>query len=1138
MSELEKIKEQEDVMNSYNQNLVVSASAGSGKTSVMIRKIIDYILNRGLTVKDILVLTYTNFASEEMKQKLISALKEASILRQDIFEQLDDVPLADISTFDSFCQKIVKKYFYLIDVDPSFSVLDESEQTFYQNLAMKKAIETYKQKNRERYFALFNCFADNRTDKNIYEIVLSIYNFSCSVLDYEKFKQNAFALFLNDKAEKIYKEYVDFKVDGVISNLKTLLSVCQKMQLEKHCVFICNILEFAQFIKKNDDLGEIINFCLTKPFPQKPKLNDDYMDKIVYEKDILKEVVETFKTYGDENQFKKSKIFCKNIVETLFELCDEFKSKYESIKRNKNMFDFNDIERLTILVLEHEEVAKDIRSKYKQIFIDEFQDANLVQEKIISLIKDEDNLFLVGDLKQAIYGFRQSNSKIFERVIKQYKEENKTNGKSNALKLNSNFRTQKEILDFVNNIFVKIMTTKSAGLDYKGACLEPRAKFQGEDYNVELNIICDSDEEENQEINSVYSVSGDIQNLSSDRLEATLVAERITRLLGEKIYDINKKEYRQISYSDICILFRTRNKQAEFVEVFEKYGIPLVENSNLDLEQTYDVTVLINTIRVCENFNDDYSLASVMMSPLFDFTSEEMLEIRKVDKKHFYECVLNYDILPTLKEKIKNMQSTLNQFYNDYTFKGLYFALTNILNATNYLYKLTYLENGLSRQSNIQTFVNSFADSKFNFCAGEYISFLKQNTRKIKVASQASSFDCVTLTTMHASKGLEWPIVFCVSLGQDFFRSPKKPKVALNEELGVAVKYYDETNRKKYESVYFDVIKKRNFYDDFAEKLRLLYVALTRAKNKLFLVGTTNKLNYQPFKNENEIFSQRSFLNLIVKSLDEKSIEHINNIKDSNLFNNEKMRLKVVKSADFDESIKKDTIVATVQDEDQTNIAEYINAKYKYIDQTKIAQKNSVSGILKQDFEYTSQNYEPENLSLDEHLKFKATTDEGIVYHKILEMIDFNKEINIDTINSIIRSLRKDKAFADDLLNGVDKTLVQKNANKIKDIVKGCVVVKERSFVMEMPYSDIEESNINEKVIIQGVCDLIAIKDDSAVLIDYKFSSKTPQNLEKTYNKQLYLYKKAIENGLNKKVKNVYILSLKTANLFEIFPHK
>ena len=151
-------------------------------------------------------------------------------------------------------------------------------------------------------------------------------------------------------------------------------------------------------------------------------------------------------------------------------------------------------------------------------------------------------------------------------------------------------------------------------------------------------------------------------------------------------------------------------------------------------------------------------------------------------------------------------------------------------------------------------------------------------------------------------------------------------------------------------------------------------------------------------------------------------------------------------------------------------------------------------------------------------------------------MIDFNKEINIDTINNIISSLRKDKAFADDLLNGVDKTLVQKNANKIKDIVKGCVVVKERSFVMEMPYSDIEESNINEKVIIQGVCDLIAIKDDSAVLIDYKFSSKTPQNLEKTYNKQLYLYKKAIENGLNKKVKNLYIFSLKKDKSFKDFP--
>ena len=177
MSEFEKIQEQEDVINSHDQNLVVSASAGSGKTSVMIRKILDYILNYNITVKDILVLTYTNFASEEMKQRLVSALKEVAPTRQDVFTQLDDIPLADISTFDSFCQKIVKKYFYLLDIDPSFTIFSSAEEAFYQNRAMKKAIEVYKKNNEQKYFSLFNCFADNRTDKNIYDLVLTIYNF-------------------------------------------------------------------------------------------------------------------------------------------------------------------------------------------------------------------------------------------------------------------------------------------------------------------------------------------------------------------------------------------------------------------------------------------------------------------------------------------------------------------------------------------------------------------------------------------------------------------------------------------------------------------------------------------------------------------------------------------------------------------------------------------------------------------------------------------------------------------------------------------------------------------------------------------------------------------------------------------------
>ncbi len=1139
MSEFAKIKEQEDVINSHGQNLVVSASAGSGKTSVMIRKILDYILNYDITVKDILVLTYTNFASEEMKQRLVSSLKEVAPTRKDVFLQLDDIPLADISTFDSFCQKIVKKFFYLIDIDPSFSVLDSAQEAFYQNRAMKKAIEVYKKNNEQKYFSLFNCFADNRTDKNIYDLVLSIYNFSCSVLDFDDFKNTAISLFNDNKAEKIYKRYINFKLNYIIKNLNDIFSTCKEHDLVKHCEYISSLLTYAQFILNNSDYCKIIDYCMQESFPSKPRIDDEYMKKIVASKDILKDVVDAIKNYSGSQIYLNSKVFCKDIVITLLQLCDEFICQYNAIKNTKNMYDFNDIERLTIKVLEHKEVNEEIKAKYKKIFIDEFQDANLIQEKIISMIQNDDNLFLVGDLKQAIYGFRQSDSKIFEEVIKKYTKEYFTTGKSNSLKLNSNFRTQAPILNFVNNIFCVIMTNKSAGLNYKqDAQLNPKAPFLEEDYNVELNIICDKSQDDEQKVSDVYSLSADNTDiLPSEKVEATLVAEKITKLLDEKIYDINLKTYRKINYSDICVLFRTRSNQAEYVDVFEKYGIPLVENSNLDLEQTYDVKVLINAIKVCENFNDDFALSSVMLSPLFDFSTDEMLKIRECECNNFYECVQHYDILPEIKEKIKNMKKILQEFYDNYTFKGLYFALSLLVNSTNYLYKLSYLENGLSRKNNIETFINSFVNSSFNFAVGEYLSFLKQNTRKIKVTSTVSSLDCVTLTTMHASKGLEWPIVFCVSLGQDFNRSPKSTKIVLNQELGIGIKYFDEKSRTKYDTIYYDVIKQKNYDDEFAEKLRLLYVALTRAKNKLFLIGTTKKLEYSKFENENEILSQRTYLDLIVKSLDKVSISHINCGKSGNIFKNSKLRLSVIEKANAPIE-KSESITATTSNSPlDKQLANYIKEDYKNRFVTTIAQKNSVSSILREEYEYTSQNFEPQNLSIGEHLKIPATQDEGILYHKILEQLNFEQEISLQNVNDIIEKLKKAQQFDEKLLYNVNKNLLLQNAQIIKELTNGYTLLKEHSFVMEIPYSEIERSSIFYKVLVQGVCDLIAIKGDDAILIDYKFSSKSPQKLVSSYNKQLYLYKTAIERGLNKNVKNVYILSLKSATLIQISPH-
>lgn len=1140
--ELEKIEEQERVLSSYNQNLVVSASAGSGKTSVMIRKIIDLILNKNLHVKDLLVLTYTNSAANEMKQKLINAINEKAQENPKLLSEIDDIPLADISTFDSFCQKLVKKYFYVLGIDPGFNIVQGTKQVELQNKSLKNAIKAYKQKNIEAYYNLFNAYASNRTDKNIYSLILTLYNYTCSILDYNEFKQTSLSLFDGtvNKASLFLHNNFKQNLFEIKKYLDTLLVQCNQMEYKKYCRYINKLSSCAEQLLKANTFENLIECANGLDLGREVAREGDdevYKPQITALKEWLKSIITQIKKYVSPEIYKKSITFCKQIVETLFELCDLFIKEYTSIKKRQNFYDYNDIERLTICLLENEEVLSVIKANYKQIFIDEFQDANMVQEAIITYLKGEDNLFLVGDLKQAIYGFRQSNSKIFERICKQYEEENKTTGKSNSLYLNCNFRSAKNILNFINDIFSVIMTQNTANLDYKGkAKLMPKAKYEDETPSVELNILY-SEKTEKSLAKGVYSVVANKNNnlVGEQKAEAQFVAERITKLLEEQIYDINIKKFRKVNYSDICILFRTRSSQNNFIEVFNKYKIPVVENSKQDLEQTYDIKVLINLIKIAQNYKNDYALSSVMMSNLFCFDANEMLLIRNCgDYKYFYECVKNYNNNDEIQEKIKNMFDLVEKFYDVAIFDGLDKALLFILGQTKYEYKLNFESNSFTRKKNIKDYINSFAGTNYNFNISDYLNFLQNSTRQQKVVSEVLSYDAVTLTTMHASKGLEWPIVFCVSLGDNFNKMPQTSEIALNEELGVGVKYYNDETRKKYDTVFFNAITLKNKENDFGEKLRLLYVALTRAKNRLILVGQTSKLDFIKLEYAQNIKNAQSYLQLIVGALDGDDISKINNgIEKFNIKKDENYLCRVINQDKLLFLSPTNDILPEYVLDDVSSLVEYIKKPYFNNGATKIAQKNSVSSLLKQD-NYSNYNHSPESLTIDEHLKDTKKDELGLLYHKMLEILDLSKQVELSDVNYAINYIKQNHLFDVSLL---DKNLVIKNAEILRDLAKDGKQIKEHSFVMQIPYNEIVNSDISDNVLVQGICDLIILRQDKTILVDYKFSDLTEDRLINKYNKQLYLYKKAVEYAFNTHVEE-YILSLKTGNLIKIEAHK
>ncbi len=1138
----EKIQEQEDVLSSYNKNIVVSASAGSGKTSVMIRKIVDLILNKGVHVKELLVLTYTNAAASEMKQKLIDYMSEQAQNNKQLLDEMEDVSLADISTVDSFCQKIVKRYFYAIDIDPGFNIIQGSLQKQIQLKALKKALDIYKEKNSEKYFNLFDIYAKNRTDKNIINLIMKLYDYSCSILNYEGWKSKSLELFKNQQAGTIlYNKYVQI-IDSIYNKFNKFLNQSSQLEFKKYCEQLNQNLSQIELLKKAKDFADLIEVAQNielKSVPQKEDRDVGLQPKIKQTKEYLTDVLNEIKRYESKKIYLNSIEACEYTTHTIFEICDIFIKEYNKIKKQKNVYDYNDIERLTIKLFENEDILNTVKSSYKNIFIDEFQDANLVQEKIITSLKNGNNLFFVGDLKQAIYGFRQSNSKIFERICKDFDQDAKTNGNSQALYLNCNFRTTSKILLFINQIFSVIMTENTAGLNYKDkAKLVPKAKYQNEKTPcVELNILY-KDEKEERELPEVYSVlnQNNNQDVKDGVIEANFVAEKITSLLNEEIFDIKLGKYRKVKYSDIAVLFRKRTTQNDFVSALNEFNIPTQENSNKDLEQTYDVMVLINLLKIASNFNDDYSLASVMMSDIFCFDVDEMLEIRNNGNyKYFYECVKNYNKNDEITQKICKMMQILSNFTNILTFSGINKALLYVVKEQNYEYKLSNYLNGYARIKNVKDYINSFNNSNFNFSVSEYLNFLKQSTREQKVASGVVSQDVVTLTTMHASKGLEWPIVIIPNLNSNFNRAPNESEIALNEELGVGVKYYDRTLRKKHESVFYDLVKNQNKESEFSEKIRLLYVALTRAKNKLILVGTKEKLNFYKYEDERQIKSSQSYLDFIVNSFGEEDIQKILNKQSFNIYNDEQYLCNMLNGNCYitnSESKNVNIFKTNLDERNVKELEEYIREDYFNREATKKAQKNSVSKIMQEDG-YSSYNTAPKNLDIAEHLNDIDKNEIGSAYHKVLEMIDFNSSCGAYNIKEIINNLEKEQLFKKEVLNLLDVNLIQKNVELLSKMSNGNIVLKEHSFIMQLPYNEVQQSSVDDKILIQGICDLIIIKENSAVLVDYKYSDLSEQNLLNKYNKQISLYKKAIEYGLNKKVESAFILSIKKAKLLE-----
>ncbi len=1116
MSEKKKnppTEEQRAILENKKKRLIVSASAGSGKTFVVIERLKYLICEEKISVSRLLVLTFTKAAANEMKTRLFKAILEQKATPF-LLEQLDDITISDISTIDSFCEKIIKRNINKLDLDENFRILDEKESENLKFKAFNRVFDRLAVTDSENFNEIY--FSFKRNKDQIKECMFSLQDYFDSqdgtdeltnsyIENYENFL-NESLVYLNSKlkaslfkaneilksvTDDLPKAYQDFK-----DNLQSVAGISLAQDFFENC-------------KK-------INFCTLLKTPTN-KIEDKWQrEQLVRAKDALKELFEITEKFSDITEEKIENVKQGKLVKGLLQMLKEYKAEYTKMKKDCDGLDFADLEKYVKVLLNDESVLDDLQKSYDYIFIDEYQDTNSLQASIIKPIAGRGRFIAVGDPKQGIYGFRNASMEIMQKDISDFdKDEN-----SDALFLTGNFRSDDRLLSFVNTIFNKIMTLDSVGIDYeKTSTLKGKVNFKKAALPSVAVDIALEDKEEQEPLTKIYSVKEDHVNREfKHQKEVLLLAKRVEEILQSQIYDAKAEAFRQAREGDIAILFRSRSDvMEESVRYLQEKGF----NVQADIKQTLledgQVQVIVSLLKLTLNFKDDISLVSVMNSWLGGFTLEELAEIRlKYDRTlPFYEIVIKEN-----SEKINKFKKQLDEFKFLCQTLGLRKALIKLFNDKDYFLYINSLADKNTKHYHIQELLKLISAGQYDFNLAGLLNYLENIDTKSGVAVAESN--AIIITTIHATKGLEYPIVILAGCGENLGKTYNKP-YAISSKFGLGSYMFDYDDNTRSMSPIFLANKLYRKRREFVDELMIFYVALTRAQNHLFLLGSCNE---KEIAKKQDLFSCASYFDLFFYSMPDNFCEQLLEQEEIKTENYQYRLVSVVEEAEFtiDEQFSFNDNLSQNMEE----IKKYIDFAYKNKDICTLSYKNSVSGILKLEEDMSEGFVQSESKS--------GTREQAILrgnaYHEALKIIDFDK---IDSLEDL---LREKENLKENLTEGyfelLDFNILYRDIKRAKELLDGRSPVKEQQFIMEEKLCDVLDGvTSEERVIVQGVIDLFALGEKN-ILIDYKFTSiQDKDRLLSRYKKQLKLYADAVEKGFNIKLDEIYLLSLANGEIIK-----
>ncbi|MDC3417241.1 helicase-exonuclease AddAB subunit AddA [Aquibacillus salsiterrae] len=1214
-------KEQEDAIYSSGSDILVAAAAGSGKTAVLVERIIQKLLNREnpIDIDSLLVVTFTNAAAQEMRNRVGEALEaalEANPNSTHLKKQLSLLQRASISTLHSFCMDLVRRYAYLLDIDPGFRIADDVEADMIRQEVLEDLFETWYGKEGEEqaaFFSVVDRFSNDRSDLDVEELILTLYDFAM---------QNPAPDEWLDQIAQMYDvtEDVDEADIPWLAILKReVASQLAAMEKEAHAA-----LELTRQSDGPYHYADAIDADLALVHEAKAMLAfgwDEVQEVFISgkfqglsrkkvdcdedKKEKVKAVRNSYKKRwndlaGDWFSRKLSSYLADMrvlypTVHHLTKLVKEFKQQFNQLKKEKALVDFSDLEHYALQLLLEESatqadiipssVAVDMQNQFSEILVDEYQDTNLVQETIISLIsnrKGAGNMFMVGDVKQSVYRFRHAEPTLF---INKYKKFSQDADPGKRIDLARNFRSRDQVLAATNYLFRQLLNEEVGEIDYDQ---DAELIYSNQLYdqlvlsNAEADLVI-IDREFQEENSQEETEEENFQDLEKAQIEARAYADMIKKWIGHndgvpmQVVDKGTGTKRDIQYRDIVILLRSMTWAPTITDELKQNNIPVYAELSTGYFEAIEIKVMLSLLKIIDNPKQDIPLAAVLRSPIVGLNENDLAQIRLINRRAaYYDALASFIKQTESNEKAIQVENFLNQL-KDWRRRSRQGSLSELIwhiyRETGYYDFVGGMPGGRQRQANLRALYDRARAYESTSFRGlfRFLRFIERMEDKGDDLGAARALgeqeDVVRIMTIHKSKGLEFPVVILGAMDKQFNQQDLRQRYLLHKDLGFGSKYIDPDKRIVYPTLVFHALKKEKQRELWAEELRVLYVALTRAKEKLVMVGNVTSFAKKQERWQ-EVIDHQEWVLPPHYRLESKS--YLDWVAPALIRHDQGEALRTITvSEQVPESIRKDksqwnimlrhgsefagrNVANEIEEEElkqaistwepvkykdvelDEKVSERLSFTYPFSDASMYRAKQSVTEIKRQremKDEYSDSSLvqafkapivkRPKFLQKEKKL---TASEKGTAMHAVMQHIPLTKKWDADEISEFVSYLVVKEILTDEEADVIDvKAIEQFFGTELGEkIVQTSAIQREIPFSYTVPAIEVYANwnqETDEKVLIQGVVDCLIPEDDGFILVDYKtdtipgeITEATIANLKQRYKVQLDLYAKALED--------------------------